>query len=166
MKTYVVGGLLLVLVTLLDVWRAVFARWLVADSSLAEMSAMAVYFPIAISLGTFAVLLGCLQRYLAFSQRFEIAVAAMYLAGAAILSVGLYRAALMPGLWELGALNPVTTTGLVLRWNSQANLIRPMPRTSEESCRSDSLGRGPALALQGGHECQQRSCLPAASRSL
>jgi hypothetical protein len=113
-KTYVVGGIVLVVMALLDIWRAVFARWLVADSSLAEMSAMAVYFPIAICLGTLAILLGSLQKHLASPPGVQFVLAAGYLAGAAIFSVGLYHATLTPRLWELRALNPLTTTGLLL----------------------------------------------------
>lgn len=99
-KLYLLGGLMLALVVLLQVW---YGNWPWEEpraTGLETVVASMVVHPIALTLAILALVLGLLQVYVVLPNRLKVVLAVAYLVGAVIFPRALYRALEIRG-WEL-----------------------------------------------------------------
>lgn len=113
-KVYVLGGLSLVLVILCHVWYGGWPWEEPKAAGLASLWAAMIADPIAVALGTLAVLLGLLQVYVTLRNGLKVIMAVAYVAGAATFWYALHRTIEQEYGWWDTVLSPVMLIGLVL----------------------------------------------------
>jgi hypothetical protein len=116
-RAYLLGGLGLVFLFIGEIWFNLFRIHFFREPSLESYPAWLVWVPACLVAGTLGMLLGCLPQWSHRPSRLESAMPFCYLAGAALMALGLFwdgMAAVAPLPALLGALAPASF--MTWRW--------------------------------------------------
>lgn len=125
-RAYLLGGLCLVFLFIGETWFNLFQIHFIREPSLESNPAWLVWVPACLVAGTVGMLLGCLPQWSHRPSRLESAMPFCYLAGAALMALGLFwdgLAAAAPLPATLGVLVPVSF--MTWRWITSALGARP-----------------------------------------